>query len=111
MMNPLTVPMARAVLAGALDRAKKMNQPGVMVARLRTGTFCRAIAADPLLITYEQLATGDWAPMFGGYRLVLTDEVYESAPRGFRSKQMLAVGGSVLLPAVSSGESQLAVAS
>jgi hypothetical protein len=36
---------------------------------------------------------GEWARCSGATRLALTDEFYEFAPQGFRSKQILAIAG------------------
>lgn len=46
--------MARAVLIGARDRAKKMSRDK-QVMRLRIGTFVNVLQAEPGLVSYERM--------------------------------------------------------
>jgi hypothetical protein len=89
-MPRLTPEIAKAILRGARDRAKKMY-PGKQTMRLRVGTFVNVLQAEPGLISYERtIGLGDYFPTFDGWRIELTDETYEAT--GFRAKIVSPMG-------------------
>jgi hypothetical protein len=99
-MQKITPIMARAVLVGAHDRAKRMGKLE-QVMRLRSGSLLRVLAADPSLIVFEQLVISrEFVPTYEGWRIVPTEDVYEGDQRR-REKVIFEVGGGYLLPAES----------